>query len=138
MRILLIEDDPILALTFASTLTRGGHNVVGIAYSAEETYQIVSGETNIELALADVNLEGRDEGIEVVRQLRARFAIPSLFVSGQVASVQNHSNLALGWMKKPFPPADLLRAIEVIASGNTASQQGLPPALTLFAQSPAG
>lgn len=136
MRILLIEDDPILALTFASTLTLGGHDVVGIAYSAEETYQIVSGERNVELALADVNLEGRDEGIEIVRQLQARFGIPSLFVSGQVAAVQSHSTLALGWMKKPFPPADLLKAIDVVTPGNT--QQSLPPALTLFAQSPAG
>lgn len=136
MRILLIEDDPILALTFASTLTRGGHSMAGIAYCAEEAYEIVSTEPNVELALVDVNLEGGDEGVEVARHLRTRFGIPSLFVSGQVATVQRHSELALGWMKKPFPPADLLRAIKAITSADPAllSPQSLPPALTLFTQ----
>jgi two-component system, response regulator PdtaR len=140
MRILLIEDDPILALTFASTLEQGGHEVLGIAYTAQEAYDVASTHPDADLALADVNLNGKDEGIEVVRELRTRFGIPALFVSGQVAVVQQHAHLALGLMKKPFPPADLLRAVQAVRHDAEADleAQALPPALTLYARCPTG
>ena len=135
MRILLIEDDPILALTFASTLGQGGHHIGGIAYTVAEAYELAATQEDVDLALIDVNLEGNDEGIEVARQLKARFSIPSLFVSGQVAAAQRHRDVALGLMKKPFPPLDLLRAIEAVAyviGGSSSSTTSPPPALTLF------
>lgn len=140
MRTLLIEDDPILALTFASTLEQGGHEVLGIAYTAQEAYDLASAHSDAQLALADVNLNGKDEGIEVVRDLRMRFGIPALFVSGQVAVVQQHAHLALGLMKKPFPPADLLKAVQAVRQDAQASldAQALPPALTLYARCPIG
>lgn len=135
MRLLIIEDDPILALAFASTLEGADHAVVGVAYNAEEALEIAAQEEGIDLALMDINLEGNDEGIDLARQLRTRFGIPSLFVSGQIAVAQANADVALGLMRKPFPPADLRRAVEAVAYARIGSPQpvaNLPPALTLF------
>ncbi len=133
MRILLVEDDPILALTAASQLTAAGHEVAGPAYDVAEAMRL-AGEACADLALVDINLAGCDEGIGLARQLRDQHGIASLFVSGQLVVARNSGDAAVGLLRKPYRPDDLNRSIlivEALLQGHEPSG-ALPVALELF------
>jgi CheY-like chemotaxis protein len=109
MRILVVEDDAILALMAAEALTLFGYEVIGPAHTVEECLKLAGGQP-IDLAFVDINLAGRDEGIALARQLRERHAIHSIFVSGQVAAARSHREAALGLLPKPYLLEDLDRS----------------------------
>ena len=68
MRILLVEDDPILALIAASALEDEGHQIVGPAYDDEQALALAETQS-ADIALVDINLAGHDEGISLARSL---------------------------------------------------------------------
>lgn len=120
IRILVVEDDAVLALIAAESLAEGGHTVVGPAYDAGSARALAAAEP-IDLALVDINLAGADEGLEVARELRERHGIRTLFVSGQVATARMHAGLAIGLLRKPYEIDELLQSVRcahAIASGD--------------------
>ncbi|MBA1272500.1 response regulator [Stutzerimonas azotifigens] len=133
MRILLVEDDPILALTVASQLTAEGHEVAGPAYDVAEALMLAAGQ-EADLALVDINLAGCDEGIGLARQLRDHHGIASLFVSGQLMVARGSGDAAVGLLRKPYRPDDLNRSVlivEALLQGREPSVP-LPVALEIF------
>ncbi|WP_120994989.1 response regulator [Stutzerimonas urumqiensis] len=136
MRILLVEDDPILALTAAAVLEEGAHQVVGPAHGVTQALELASASA-VDLALVDINLAGRDEGIELARRLRAEYGIVSVFVSGQRQVAEDNRDAALGLLGKPFRLDDLLRTIDVARALIDGLAVPPPPAtLELFVKSP--
>jgi CheY-like chemotaxis protein len=105
MLILLVEDEPISALSVTLELEGSGHRVIGPATSLDEALQLAH-RHGPELALVDIDLKHHGDGIELARRL-AEMEIPSVFVSGQGPLARAHSDLALGYISKPFNPADL-------------------------------
>ena len=135
MRVLVVEDDAIIALSAVGVLEEAGHEVLGPALGVEQALAI-AGEQRPDLALVDINLAGHDEGVELARRLRREFAVPSLFVSGQTAAARSNRDAALGLLKKPYDPASLagaLPAAEALLQGRTPPPPSVPRALELFA-----
>ena len=66
MRILVVEDDAILALMASEALDLFGYEVVGPAHTVDE-YLDLAVKQPIDLAFIDINLAGKDEGIELAR-----------------------------------------------------------------------
>jgi CheY-like chemotaxis protein len=133
MLVLLVEDEPIAALSAATELEKTKHKVLGPAASSGEALQLAR-RSRPDLALVDIDLEHPNAGIDLVRRLRA-LDVPSLFVSAQASVANQHADLALGCVGKPYDPPDLARSVDVVASlldGNDPPQQ-LPPSLKLFA-----
>ena len=79
-RILIVEDDYLVALQFENALTEAGYDVVDIASTAEEAVQIVP-DYRPELVLMDVRLAGPRDGIQAAEEILDRFGIRSIFVS---------------------------------------------------------
>src|SRR5436309_14272273 len=79
-RILIVEDDYLVALQFENALTEAGYDVVDIASTAEEAVQIVP-DYRPELVLMDVRLAGPRDGIQAAAEILDRFGIRSIFVS---------------------------------------------------------
>lgn len=78
-RVLIVEDEALLAIDLASNLTDAGFFVVGPATSVAKALRLIE-KTGCDVAVLDVNL--RDETSEpVARELRAR-STPFLFLSG--------------------------------------------------------
>lgn len=109
MRILVVEDDAILALMAAEALNLFGYEVVGPAHTVDECLNLAVNQP-IDLAFIDINLAGKDEGIALARALRERHAIHSIFVSGQVAAARTNREAALGLLPKPYLLEDLDRS----------------------------
>ena len=134
MRVLVVEDDAIIALSAAGVLEEAGHEVVGPALGAEQALAIARRDKP-DLALVDINLNGHAEGVELARVLRRELGVPSLFVSGQIAAAQSNRDAALGLLRKPYDPASLagaLPAAEAVLQGRTPPPPPVPRALELF------
>lgn len=111
MRILLIEDDPILAMIAAATLG-AEHEVIGPAHDVFHALQLAR-EQLPDVAFVDINLGGHDEGIALARSLRDQLGLNSMFISGQVLAARANADLALGLLRKPYAPEDLTHCAQV-------------------------
>ncbi|AHL76457.1 chemotaxis protein CheY [Stutzerimonas stutzeri] len=134
MRILLVEDDPILALIAACALEEEGHQIVGPAYDDQQALALVESQ-GADIALVDINLAGHDEGVSLVRNLRQRHGIASVFVSGQPEAARKNADVALGLLRKPYEPSDLARCVDVaqaILEGGAPLPTPLPATLEIF------
>ena len=132
MVLLVAEDEALIALVLELELRGAGHEVLGPAATPEEALALAEG-TRPGLALIDINLTGRGDGIALARALRDRHGVPSLFVSGQAPEALAARDAALGLVRKPYAPEDVARAVEAVAELLRGRRpERLPPGLELF------
>ena len=114
MKILIVEDDVMLALSMDEWLTEVGHIVVGLARDPATAFRIAQ-LARPDLALVDLKLARDTSGAEVARHLRKRYGVPAVFVSGSPGDCKKIGfNIgALGCLAKPFAPDELVEAIDV-------------------------
>jgi DNA-binding response OmpR family regulator len=133
MRILIVEDEPLIAMCLEDALLRAGHQVIGIAINGDEAEQLAqAGHPSI--ALVDVDLSRKREGLDIARELRSHGVTP-LFVTGQVQLARDNSDAAVGVIGKPFTTDDVVDAIEVVncqLGGGSPPPPPVPSALELF------
>lgn len=79
-RVLIIEDEPIIALDLENLVTELGHEVVGTASTSEQAVQMAL-QTRPGLVLADINLGDGGSGIDAVSHILRSFDIPVIFVT---------------------------------------------------------
>ncbi len=108
MRLLVVEDDDIVADAIARGLSAANYSVHRVA-SAEEARAAIAGE-EFALAVIDVGLPGAD-GLTLVRRLRsAGIAIPTLILTARCTLAEKVKALDIGaddFLSKPFEPAEL-------------------------------
>ncbi len=80
-RILIVEDNGIIAYQLQGLVTKLGYEVVGPVPSGEKAIQ-KAGEQTPDLILMDVNLAGELSGIEAAAQIQARSDILVIYLSG--------------------------------------------------------
>jgi len=115
MTILLVEDDPAVAGDLLDVLAGAGHAVVG-PFSTAETAAAGAALTRVDVALLDINLAGEGTGVELAAILKARFGLPSVFISGDVSAAARHADLAEAIVTKPFTGRDILGALARVAA----------------------
>lgn len=114
-RILIVEDEPIVALDLKLVLEQNGHKVVGIADCADAAFQLTL-EAAPELALMDVNIKGSMNGIETARILRERYNVPAVFLtaySDEPTLTKAAEQMPLGYLIKPFSENEVKAAIHI-------------------------
>ncbi|MBN1234456.1 MAG: response regulator [Methanotrichaceae archaeon] len=80
-RILVVEDEGIVAMDIRNRLRHLGYEVSAIASSGEEA--IKRAKEGPQLILMDIVLKGKMDGIEAASRIRERLNIPIIFLSGQ-------------------------------------------------------
>src|SRR5262249_5003286 len=108
-RILVVEDESIVAFDIASRLRRLGHEVVGTARSGDAAYELCEAHRP-DLVLMDVRIEGEEDGIEVAHRIRAAFDTPVVFLTAYADPVtleRARSAAPLGYIVKPFDQRDI-------------------------------
>jgi len=109
-RIMIVEDEFLIAMDLEDLLSEAGFEVVGIATDTEAALALAR-ETPVNAAIMDVNLARGTCGIETARRLRAELDIPSLFVSAQIneklRSVAADAK-PLGFVTKPYMPDEIV------------------------------
>jgi CheY-like chemotaxis protein len=79
-RILIIEDEPVIALDIASTVRESGHSVVGIAATHRNAVDVADRE-DPELILADIQLADDSSGLEAVQEILQERCVPVVFIT---------------------------------------------------------
>lgn len=107
-RILIVEDEFLVAMLLEDLLTEMGHQVIGTFAQVDEAMKFAN-QADVNFAILDINLAGATS-FPVAEILRRR-GIPFLFASGYgstglASAFENELTL-----QKPYEPAELERAI---------------------------
>lgn len=133
MRILVVEDEGLIALMLALEIEAAGHEVIGPVATVGEALALAA-ETRPDLALLDVNLGDDDcDGIDAAQCLVELYGCRALFISGEVDGPRARRANPWGLLRKPYDPRTLvesIRAIEAIRAGRVLGQR-LPQQLRL-------
>lgn len=111
---LILEDEPLVALFLQDAIEDAGWTVHGTAASGEEAIGLAARQRP-DLAFVDVNLDGRCDGISVAGQLAERFGIRIVLVSGypDIGSDERVAGLPLvAILQKPCSPEQIQQVLE--------------------------
>lgn len=128
-RLLIVEDEPLVAFDAEHFLSDEGFVVVATTDSVGEAIGHIIAEGTIDLVLIDLGLADGN-GEDVAHAARAR-GIPALFVTGR--PIEEVAAIAFGCLSKPYAQRDLLAAIDAVeaVTGGKAPRR-LPASLKLF------
>ncbi|MBC6983048.1 response regulator [Caulobacter sp. 17J80-11] len=133
LRILVVEDQSILALEIELVLRDLGHEVIGTATDLDHSLALASSE-QIDLALVDVNLTDGPTGPEIARRLVADHGAVVIFLTANPEQIPSCFSGAIGVMPKPFDDG-LLRDVLAFAA-NFVRNRELGPAPRQFRVAP--
>jgi CheY-like chemotaxis protein len=116
LRILIVEDEILIALELECLLQDAGHEVLGIAASSEEAIaQAIH--LQPDLAFVDVHLTDGPTGVEVARYLSDELAVMVLFMTANVKRIPEDFASARGIVPKPYTERGVRQALDDIMAG---------------------
>jgi PAS domain S-box-containing protein/putative nucleotidyltransferase with HDIG domain len=114
-RILIVEDERIVALDIKSRLVLQGYSVCDLVHTGSDAIR-VAGEMRPDLVLMDIMLENGMDGIEAAEQIRLKYDIPVIFLSAysdELTIQRAKITEPYGYLLKPFDGKDLHTVIEM-------------------------
>lgn len=114
-RVLVVEDEGLIAQDIASTLTRIGYGVAGIVDTGPAAISAAT-EHLPDVILMDIRLKGTMDGIEAAEKIRRRLDVPVVFLTAHSdAATLERAKLArpYGYLVKPFEEVDLKTTLEI-------------------------
>ena len=114
MRILYLEDNPLLAFHVEQMIEDLGHVSAGSVASFVELQEKFES-LQFDAALVDIDLVDGPTGLEAAAWLQRR-GIPAIFVTGQTQVAAQHANISLGYIEKPISPSDFAAKVELFRS----------------------
>ncbi|MBF0500357.1 MAG: response regulator [Candidatus Riflebacteria bacterium] len=114
-KILIVEDEAILALQMKENLLQMGYSITAIYPSGEEALEGIPAAPP-DLVLMDINLLGDIDGIETADRISRQFDIPSIFItahSEESTITRAKMTGPYGYLLKPVNPKELQIAVEM-------------------------
>ena len=128
-RILIVEDEPLVAFDNEHFLTEAGYEVVATVDRLADALSILE-EQDIDLVLADIRLRGEGDGTDLARHPAAR-GVPVLLISGHAPP--DEPGLAIGYLAKPYTNKMLVAALATLDDHLAGRRvKRLPRGLKLF------
>ncbi|GHE73417.1 MULTISPECIES: response regulator [Roseivirga] len=115
LKILIVEDDPMIAESVQDIIAVLNHEVLGVAESAETAIAICN-ETVPDLALLDIQIGGDIDGVQLAELLNQNFEIPFIFTTAFADNetiTRAKEKGPFGYLVKPYGVKDINAAIEV-------------------------
>lgn len=125
MKIVIVEDEALLALELECEVEAAGHQVVGQAMSADCARKVIDNKRP-DFAFVDVHLLDGPTGIDVGRHLSAS-GIPFVFVTGNLKRIPPDFVGALGAIEKPYTVNGLQNALAYISVVLEGDRDPAPP-----------
>jgi len=121
MRILVVEDERIIALALSHVIKTSGHEVLACVPSGEEALAALE-HTAADLVLLDIRLEGELDGVETAKRIVERYGTRVAFTSASSdlatqGRIQTLNPVAI--LTKPVLGSELRALMDTIATGNT-------------------
>lgn len=116
LRVLVVEDEALVAMMTCDYLEDMGYHVVGPYPSVEKALQAIESD-RVDCAVLDINLGGGHTSLPVAQALKVR-STPFLFATGYGASGIKVEFPAAPVLSKPFSEHQLAKALEDLLSGD--------------------
>lgn len=117
MKILVVEDEPIIRLGMVSSIEDAGFTVIEAA-NADEAIARLRQDDEVRVVVTDVDMPGSMDGIRLAHYVRHRWPpIRLLVISGKVGVVAGELPEGARFMSKPYQEPALIKTIETLAAG---------------------
>ncbi len=131
-RILIIEDEALVAMELRFVLEDLGHEVVATAADASTARQVVR-ETEVDLALVDIHLSDGPTGVALGRELGQEMGVTVLFMTANPGMVRQGVAGTIGVLSKPTDERAVQTAVDYALRRRKGQPvQYAPPELQLF------
>ncbi len=114
MKLLIIEDEPFIAMDLETLVHGLGHEVVGIADSKSTALEMAAS-SHCTAAFVDMRLKDGFTGVEIAQELSARFKLPFAFVTGNAEQLPLGHYGAVGVVEKPFTEAQIAQLLTALS-----------------------
>ncbi|MES2711776.1 MAG: response regulator [Pseudomonadota bacterium] len=111
MKILIVEDNCLLAFFVEDLLREAGHDIIGPAASYEEAIRLINIDSP-DMGLLDINLAGTKTGIDLSHELYDR-NIPSIFMSSSLIGLGDEK-FSVGSLPKPYRLQSVVETVEYL------------------------
>ncbi len=114
-KILIVDDEVVVAEDIRRQLRSLGYSVVGMVASGAEAVHL-AGEYRPDLILMDIKLKGQIDGIDAARAIQSQHGIPVIYLtafSDEETLERARHTLPLAYLIKPFVSSDLRAALEL-------------------------
>ena len=125
-KLLIVEDQELVAMTVASIVLRLNYDLIGSAATAERALSLVE-EHQPDVVVMDLRLKGGRDGVETARAIQARSSARIVFLTGagDVESVARMRSVSpVGIVLKPFRRVDLTRQLTAAVGGRAEVMAG--------------
>jgi response regulator of citrate/malate metabolism len=132
LRVMIVEDEMLLAMELESEVEMAGHQVTGLAMNSSQARELISGAPP-DFAFVDIHLMDGPTGIDVGRGL-AEAGIPYVFVSGNIKRIPDDFAGALGAIEKPYTMNGMKNALAYVSAIVAGDDSAQPPASLVLAE----
>lgn len=115
IKILVVEDESIVAKDIQNTLIRLGYEVPATASSAASAYEKLE-QVQPNLVFLDIKLKGEEDGIDIAAHIKEKYNIPVIFLTSYVdQETLDRAKFTepYGYIVKPFNESDLKTTVEM-------------------------
>lgn len=108
--VMIIEDEPLIALDIETLVSEIGHSVVGVARTKQEAVALAA-RTSPKLILADIQLADGSSGIDAVNIILEKISVPVIFITAYPERLLTGERAEPTFLvTKPFKP-DMVKAV---------------------------
>jgi DNA-binding LytR/AlgR family response regulator len=128
VRILIVEDEPIVALDLSMGLEQAGFEVAGMASDAREAEELFAAQ-EVDIVLMDIQLKGEKDGIDTVRDLMRIRKTPVIYLTAftDAATVERvKETYPAAFLVKPYHISNVLIAVELALDSFSRQGAGRP------------
>jgi two-component system, response regulator PdtaR len=125
LRILIVEDEILIAFELESLLEDEGYDAAGIAATLTDALDLAR-ELSPDLALVDVHLADGPTGVEVARALTGR-GVTVLFMTANAKRIPDDFAGAIGVIAKPYTERSVRSAVQYVMDRLSGVDPGVVP-----------
>ncbi|PDS81293.1 response regulator [Rhizobium sp. L43] len=128
-RVLIVEDEFLIALDLGATVEAMGMQVAGLANDREQALRLAP---LADIAFVDVNLADGPTGPEIGRRLAEEHGIAVVFMTGNPEAVADGVKGAVGVVQKPVMPSLVEQLVKYLAARRVGMFAVVPAQMTVF------
>ena len=127
VRVLIVEDEPLIAEDISDFLSEIDYTCAGIAYDSETALDMLVNR-HPDIALLDITIEGSMNGIDLAQIINQKYDIPFVYLTSHSDKATldcAKKTLPYGYIVKPFNEKDLLSTLEMALFRHATENKGV-------------
>jgi len=115
IKLLIVEDEPLIAQDIKRCCKNLGYDIVGIASRSERALDLLHSQ-KVDAVILDININGELDGIDLAKIINEKYELPFVFLTSYAdrgTLDRAKETLPYGYILKPFDEKDLLTSLEV-------------------------